>query len=210
MLNASRHHRKNRGNTARTRHNLPRAQRLAASQEKSHGGTSGTTSCSSGAQRLAASQEKSPHAKQRRLSFSMSAQRLAASQEKSQSLFGRHQLRTQQVLNASRHHRKNRTRGESCSATMTCSTPRGITGKIASAGLFDKIGMSSAQRLAASQEKSHAQIIFRFHLRVQARCSTPRGITGKIADGHMGRSAVDDRCSTPRGITGKIALLAPA
>jgi len=59
------------------------------------------------------------------------------------------------VLNASRHHRKNRTyqfkpdlRG------VVCSTPRGITGKIAGRVLGLDALDARAQRLAASPEKS--------------------------------------------------------
>ena len=84
------------------------------------------------AQRLAASQEKSHIDGLRWAFYAQCAQRLAASQEKSR--FRVYPLSAQGplVLNASRHHRKNRT---DPSGTIDqggmCSTPRGITGKIA-------------------------------------------------------------------------------
>src|SRR5215510_6001630 len=112
------------------------------------------------------------------------------------------------VLNASRHHRKNRpVKLTTSRLVVVCSTPRGITGKIA---------------------------ILRMELQAKLdRCSTPRGITGKIA-GAQGRESVEAllvlnasrhhrknrvgvlgnrrkellQCSTPRGITGKIAATA--
>ena len=88
--------------------------------------------------------------------FLRSAQRLAASQEKSHLGIGYPVIRVLMVLNASRHHRKNRRRLNRsrplpvCAqrlaasqekspaelghvAPSMCSTPRGITGKIASA-----------------------------------------------------------------------------
>src|SRR5215475_556724 len=108
----------------------------------------------SGAQRLAASQEKSPdpvfakkslcvvlnasrhHRKNRgrhkRFQYrARGAQRLAASQEKSLGVVGAITLFSI-VLNASRHHRKNRRRNIwLVTKSPACSTPRGITGKIA-------------------------------------------------------------------------------
>src|SRR5262245_52603945 len=61
-----------------------------------------------------------------------------------------------EVLNASRHHRKNRRRPDVFTTPAPkCSTPRGITGKIANSA-YENADRSKA-------------------------CSTPRGITGKIA-----------------------------
>ena len=85
------------------------------------------------------------------------------------------------VLNASRHHRKNRL------ATLS---------RLAR----DRHG---AQRLAASQEKS--QIVERCISDSRCTCSTPRGITGKIACSISTARYGSLKCSTPRGITGKIA-----
>ncbi len=133
------------------------------------------------------------------------------------------------VLNASRHHRKNRA-SVSTDFTMLvpCSTPRGITGKIAQLIeiIIDFMGLR-AQRLAASPEKSLNQGLL---LNPIIGCSTPRGITGKIARAPATpmstsicaqrlaaspeKSHTDEQwndfngistCSTPRGITGKIA-----
>ncbi len=88
-------------------------------------------------------------------------------------------LRVRGVLNASRHHRKNRLLGSLAAAQSTsaqrlaaspekslspttitilslmCSTPRGITGKIAGEVDPRAIKHIRAQRLAASPEKSH-------------------------------------------------------
>src|SRR5262245_44101456 len=59
------------------------------------------------------------------------------------------------VLNASRHHRKNRLQVMSDEAgTIMCSTPRGITGKIARRLPAAWVARPRAQRLAASPEKS--------------------------------------------------------
>ena len=83
------------------------------------------------------------------------AQRLAASQEKS--LYRRWRCNgSLLVLNASRHHRKNRD----------------------SRAVRDRTFAASAQRLAASQEKSRR---LGSCVRRSRQCSTPRGITGKIA-----------------------------
>ena len=94
----------------------PRAQRLAASQEKSPVAAARTLARFACAQRLAASQEKSPlMLRQADAADLDSAQRLAASQEKSL------------VEEGSAH-----------KIATVCSTPRGITGKIASSTAFDK------------------------------------------------------------------------
>ncbi len=86
------------------------------------------------------------------------------------------------MLNASRHHRKNRP------PSRDGPSPSGI----------------SAQRLAASPEKSQGR---RYDGTRCRQCSTPRGITGKIADDLIGDCGENlQRCSTPRGITGKIAV----
>jgi hypothetical protein len=59
------------------------------------------------------------------------------------------------ALNASRHHRKNRSLDPlHGSSIVSCSTPRGITGKIAVYPLVAYTTAICAQRLAASQEKS--------------------------------------------------------
>ena len=183
------------------------------------------------------------------------AQRLAASPEKSHidaALF----FGPVKVLNASRHHRKNRqarillgrrrTRGAqrlaaspekslieliTNSTARRCSTPRGITGKIAwrrfpaSSPLLSaqrlaaspekspvrdlrlQIGHQGAQRLAASPEKSP---VIRPGLTSRHWCSTPRGITGKIAWNLPCHNVSCPTCSTPRGITGKIAMRPPS
>src|SRR5262249_7162552 len=63
--------------------------------------------------------------------------------------------RIKNVLNASRHHRKNRSPGVAQAAgRQPCSTPRGITGKIAWPRKGVRRFPTCAQRLAASQEKS--------------------------------------------------------
>ena len=110
------------------------------------------------------------------------------------------------VLNASRHHRKNRL-FRCCDGChlVRCSTPRGITGKIALNVQNHRSNVSlRAQRLAASQEKSRG--LASVMPMLSRWCSTPRGITGKIAlrCGHVPQDATSV-CSTPRGITGKIA-----
>src|SRR5262249_56719729 len=60
-----------------------------------------------------------------------------------------------------------------------------------------------AQRLAASQEKSHVNGRME---QSRAKCSTPRGITGKIAPRVRTGKRLVETCSTPRGITGKIGV----
>src|SRR5262245_24531753 len=176
----------------------------------------------SGAQRLAASQEKSlskdfiegiinrcstPRGITGKIANSSlapsatagCAQRLAASQEKS-----RHRRRTQAiesaVLNASRHHRKNRERHQCLHGISSeCSTPRGITGKIAFSQSSQNVSSSTcAQRLAASQEKSHRRcgatqycllVLNASRHHRKNRLSMSRTFTNRRA------------CSTPRGIT---------
>jgi len=60
------------------------------------------------------------------------------------------------VLNASRHHRKNRSCANvETTSAIKCSTPRGITGKIAVFLALFVFPVPRAQRLAASPEKSH-------------------------------------------------------
>jgi len=155
VLNASRHHRKNRDlpkDRARTSRS---AQRLAASPEKSQLAKIATSS------RIACSTPrgitgKIAPAHTLASSQTVCAQRLAASPEKSLKRADRRRARLFKVLYASRHHRKNRTRAISfktrrsivlnasrhhrknrvafCIVTLSffeCSTPRGITGKIA-------------------------------------------------------------------------------
>jgi len=132
------------------------------------------------------------------------------------------------VLNASRHHRKNRYLDElDRHDARRCSTPRGITGKIAFPAIASKKKITSAQRLAASPEKSRDAAPAQYHSRRGAQrlaaspeksrsitsrsypnpqgCSTPRGITGKIAQQKWLGIQPRRLCSTPRGITGKIA-----
>ena len=122
-----------------------RAQRLAASQEKSPRISTTSASVTDSAQRLAASQEKSLLLTLRRPSASDRAQRLAASQEKSHTR-GRDVRSTLLVLNASRHHRKNRFGHDSaCSRRVTWASQESLDARILPIG---------AQRLAASQEKS--------------------------------------------------------
>src|SRR5262249_26777792 len=88
-----------------------------------------------------------------------SAQRLAASQEKSLLMFSQFFF-VPLVLNASRHHRKNRPiiRNTAIYRSTLCSTPRGITGKIAFTLLALLLLLARAQRLAASQEKSQSKL----------------------------------------------------
>src|SRR5262245_5036624 len=82
------------------------------------------------------------------------AQRLAASKHKSRRL-RQEPDRGRRVLNGSRHHRKNRAlEGLDHLIYPVCSTPRGITGKIAETRISPRLGLNCAQRLAASQEKS--------------------------------------------------------
>ena len=251
MLNASRHHRKNRIINAARLKPARGAQRLAASQEKSQARRSDVkismTECSTprgitgkiamlASVLLKSSREcstprgitgKIADVARRQFDRQCRAQRLAASQEKSLS----HTSKTATescVLNASRHHRKNRSVDRRAfPLPRRCSTPRGITGKIAllptptsppivacstPRGITGKIAdvtgltcvysvvlnasrhhrknrcyfpvtqnniLLSAQRLAASQEKSRAGVLG--DLTMLVKCSTPRGITGKIA-----------------------------
>src|SRR6266508_5650537 len=157
VLNASRHHRKNRWNDDRKHPTLRGcAQRLAASPEKSPSVAIWSHFAASGAQRLAASPEKSLARSSTTPASRAGAQRLAASPEKS----------------------------PACAAS-------------------DRRARSRAQRRAASPEKSPVPAGAKFTVTV--RCSTPRGITGKIARSRHTRSQSVERCSTPRGITGKIA-----
>ena len=156
----------------------PCAQRLAASQEKSlslgvHAGDSPIS-----AQRLAASQEKSlgvlrefavvvivlnasrHHRKNRAFLPNISSPPrlvLNASRHhrKNRSTSRRSPDPATRVLNASRHHRKNRPSVRILLFLICwCSTPRGITGKIAVTSDRRLYNLNRAQRLAASQEKS--------------------------------------------------------
>ena len=203
MLNASRHHRKNRALRRRPR---------------------------TGRKVLNASRHHRKNRRRCRSAFCCampSAQRLAASQEKSRPP-GAAPPGAHDVLNASRHHRKNRTTSRfKLAVWLWCSTPRGITGKIARSLALDSLSKRrSAQRLAASQEKSRVESkgiavsravlnASRHHRKnrtpaaaksaLSVLCSTPRGITGKIATVRPRASVWRNMCSTPRGITGKIA-----
>ena len=89
------------------------------------------------------------------------------------------------VLNASRHHRKNRSSMVlSTSIDGKCSTPRGITGKIAqriSARMGNCFGVLNASRHHRKNRSSPALTSFS-----SSACSTPRGITGKIAGADHG------------------------
>ena len=136
------------------------------------------------------------------------AQRLAASQEKSLTRLVRATDLRPSVLNASRHHRKNRTDFTVPDCSTTCRVlnasrhhRKNRNRPLAHSRCLPK----SAQRLAASQEKSLEQCLMSY-LRHRL-CSTPRGITGKIAKLGSGESTYPGQCSTPRGITGKIAAL---
>jgi len=83
------------------------------------------------------------------------------------------------VLNASRHHRKNRTFWlEALVFVYKCSTPRGITGKIAL--LFVQCDYLSPV-LNASRHHRKNRHQDAMQQAEYTRCSTPRGITGKIA-----------------------------
>src|SRR6266542_5159004 len=116
----------------------------------------------------------------RNLAGVASAQRLAASPEKSQSVKRKAKV-TASVLNASRHHRKNR-----CGhAAHTLLLLRVLN--------------------ASRHHRKNRRPLLSTKRSVQA-CSTPRGSTGKIA-GRCGATYYQRKaCSTPRGITGKIAL----
>ena len=108
-----------------------------------------------------------------------------------------------QVLNASRHHRKNRVIPLTVFLSPSlCSTPRGITGKIASAHGYD---LSAKTVLNAS----------RHHRKNRSVPSASPLATSRVlnASRHHRKNRLYDnkafilsrRCSTPRGITGKIA-----
>ena len=154
VLNASRHHRKNRVRSTRCAYRGRCAQRLAASQEKSPLERATKEYFTERAQRLAASQEKSHFSSGCEFRHCCCAQRLAASQEKSH-LSKSSMTAFPFVLNASRHHRKNREAAiDEWLREAKCSTPRGITGKIARERGEVFFSTRSAQRLAASQEKS--------------------------------------------------------
>jgi len=133
VLNASRHHRKNRARSRRARIPIPKgAQRLAASPEKSRSKSGWEYNPDGCAQRLAASPEKS-----RIGEFVQSPHAVSCSTPRG--ITGKIAicLRVAPVK---------------CS---TCSTPRGITGKIAClCGQEASSGPMGAQRLAASPEKS--------------------------------------------------------
>jgi len=156
VLNASRHHRKNRKVEDTTELDADSAQRLAASPEKSPMISLATAvRIFNGAQRLAASPEKSQF---RSVAGRTRGRVLNASRHhrKNRALDLVRQNVPRDVLNASRHHRKNRPQQNLCVAfPQACSTPRGITGKIAVYGRRRSVG--------------------------HPLCSTPRGITGKIA-----------------------------
>ncbi len=226
VLNASRHHRKNRasvstdftmlvpcstprGITGKIAQLIEiiidfmglRAQRLAASPEKSLNQgllLNPIIGCSTprGITGKIARAPATP------MSTSICAQRLAASPEKSHTDEQWNDA-CDFVLNASRHHRKNRPiKNAEEAASEVCSTPRGITGKIAPSQERPLMAYPRAQRLAASPEKSllrerrnderHQVLNASRHHRKNrcfscavcvpcSACSTPRGITGKIA-----------------------------
>src|SRR6266542_4094670 len=132
-----------------------------------------------GAQRLAASPEKSLSGIQDRRPIHVCAQRLAASPEKSRLSFNRLHYACP-VLNASRHHRKNRAthRNHHRFHGPACSTPRGITGKIAQS----RSSLESHHRvLNASRHHRKNRTRMSSGMTLVTSCSTPRGITGKIA-----------------------------
>jgi len=227
VLNASRHHRKNRfakfyRNNQRSSCSTPR-------------GITGKIACwiaaGDGAEEVVLNasrhhrKNRASHRSTSRAAFG--AQRLAASPEKSPAnIDGLFQPLP--VLNASRHHRKNRRRfrHQYCRSTR-CSTPRGITGKIASRG---QLSRRRSSVLNASRHHRKNRIVGSAAVYRANECSTPRGITGKIAVGAVGEGGREMKevlnasrhhrknrftgaviglssrlCSTPRGITGKIA-----
>ncbi len=157
-----------------------RAQRLAASPEKSPGDAARQTSREKRAQRLAASPEKSPCKRFQRPSGVEGAQRLAASPEKSLGKSSRILDTHSAGCSTPRGITGKIAEGfdAPCNCACGCSTPRGITGKIAPKSNACALNSASAQRLAASPEKSPSKESQRFF---GIRCSTPRGITGKIA-----------------------------
>ncbi len=132
------------------------------------------------------------------------------------------------MLNASRHHRKNRCRKRyNLDSILRCSTPRGITGKIAP---LHKRPFRKNVVLNASRHHRKNRLMLHKNLFRHPKCSTPRGITGKIAarpyvqqtalslvlnaSRHHRKNrqkfvtglVIISPCSTPRGITGKIAV----
>ncbi len=154
------------------------AQRLAASPEKSPSAPGRVAFRPLRAQRLAASPEKSRCTTHPSNTCEPRAQRLAASPEKSR---GRKWSNPSipDVLNASRHHRKNRRQSaEHLTFRQQCSTPRGITGKIA-----HLCGTPHVPPTVLNASRHHRKNRFccAEHLTFRQQCSTPRGITGKIA-----------------------------
>ena len=139
VLNASRHHRKNRRHACDfSRRFVIRAQRLAASQEKSPTGSDCCLeSLLAGAQRLAASQEKSLPVSLDRDRAMRRAQRLAASQEKS-----RDAARDASGVLA-----------RWCAQRLAASQEKSLA-----AARITSSCRRSAQRLAASQEKSRLNV----------------------------------------------------
>jgi len=84
------------------------------------------------------------------------------------------------VLNASRHHRKNRLlQVMSDEAGTMCSTPRGITGKIARLDVIEDGNMARVLNASRHHRKNRVNVAQK--LIYPFTCSTPRGITGKIA-----------------------------
>ncbi len=85
---------------------------------------------------------------------------------------------------------------------VMCSTPRGITGKIAEdykRDYYEKYVLNASRH--HRKNRSRAAVA----RTVPLQCSTPRGITGKIAVADHALRGGLTLCSTPRGITGKIA-----
>ena len=182
MLNASRHHRKNRfALVGFNRFDVDRAQRLAASQEKSRCVGSYCGYLSASAQRLAASQEKS-HGPDSGTTAEKAVLNASRHHRKNRHSRGVAYVRRNRVLNASRHHRKNRSSRvrQATSLAQGCSTPRGITGKIA---ILTEIVTTHSEVLNASRHHRKNRPSAATPLGVAMMCSTPRGITGKIAFG---------------------------
>ncbi len=206
VLNASRHHRKNRWNDDRKHPTLRGcAQRLAASPEKSPSVAIWSHFAASGAQRLAASPEKSLARSSTTPASRAGAQRLAASPEKSPACAAadrRARSRAQRL--AASPEKSPVARMAESSQKETCSTPRGITGKIAP--YVPEEEKRRPEVLNASRHHRKNRFGLGIRPAVHVECSTPRGITGKIAVvQHVLIFLQRGECSTPRGITGKIA-----
>src|SRR5262249_27709799 len=131
------------------------------------------------AQRLAASQEKSRSYLLLKSLPPVGAQRLAASQEKSRGYYYRFLLALA-VLNASRHHRKNRSWRPEFETfprrVLNASRPHTKNRRLSRASRIPAWLVLNASRHHRKNRLAGLGVVTFFE-----RCSTPRGITGKIA-----------------------------